>query len=148
MGSGALFTRLNSAILQIGYDAKQVGETMYVKFLSFNVYGRALQDLADVTEYSFTLSPTGTPLFDLTATQGALATLDEVDTPQNHPERRPRTRTSIRGPWRWTDRKQHMSTVFSTDVTLTEDGFIYVDGYPRPVVHDLSGRVERPSMPD
>lgn len=54
---GAPFVRLDDAVFKYTYAADQVGDTVWVKFRSFNVYGRAIEDLADVTAYSVVLSP-------------------------------------------------------------------------------------------
>ena len=54
---GASFVRLDDALWKYSYTMDQIGKTVWVKFRSFNVFGRALQDLADVTAYSITLSP-------------------------------------------------------------------------------------------
>lgn len=53
--SGTDFVRLDSSIFTYDYLAQQVGQTLYVKFTSFNVFGRAIEDLADVTAYTITL---------------------------------------------------------------------------------------------
>lgn len=55
---GALFARLDDAILRLPYRSDQIGRTLYVKFRSFNIFGQAVQDLADVDAYQVTLSPT------------------------------------------------------------------------------------------
>ena len=54
---GEEFVRLDDSIFKIGYQPQQLGKTIYVKFLSFNIYGRSLQSLADVTAYTITLGP-------------------------------------------------------------------------------------------
>lgn len=54
---GAPFVRLDDAVWKYSYARDQIGRTVWVKFRSFNVYGRALEDLASVTAYSVTLSP-------------------------------------------------------------------------------------------
>jgi hypothetical protein len=51
------FVRLDDAVWKQNYAEDQIGDTVWLKFRSFNVYGRALQDLADVTAYSVLLSP-------------------------------------------------------------------------------------------
>ncbi len=53
----AQFVRLDDAIWKYSYTADQIGKTVWVKFRSFNVFGRASEDLADVKAYSVTLSP-------------------------------------------------------------------------------------------
>lgn len=55
--SGANFIRLDDAIFRIAYLPENAGATMHVKFQSFNYFGRALQDLASVTDYTLTLTP-------------------------------------------------------------------------------------------
>lgn len=53
----AQFVRLDDAIWKYSYTSDQIGKTVWVKFRSFNVFGRASEDLADVKAYSVTLSP-------------------------------------------------------------------------------------------
>ena len=55
--SGATFVRLDDAIFKFSYANLNVGSTIYVKFTSFNVFGRASEDLATVTAYSVSLAP-------------------------------------------------------------------------------------------
>lgn len=55
--AGTPFVRLDDAVWKYDYAEDQIGDTVWVKFRSFNVYGRALEDLADVTAYSVLLSP-------------------------------------------------------------------------------------------
>lgn len=66
--SGAPFIRLDEAIVHIPYDAAQVGSTFHVKLLSFNVFGRAVQSLADVTAHTITLDPGAAPVVDIVST--------------------------------------------------------------------------------
>lgn len=54
---GTQFTRLDDAIFKFAYDPANVGATIYVKFQSYNLYGRGVQDLAGVTAYTVALSP-------------------------------------------------------------------------------------------
>lgn len=54
---GDTFVRLDDAVFKFAYTNLTIGSTIYVKLPSFNVYGRALQDLADVTAYSIMLDP-------------------------------------------------------------------------------------------
>jgi len=53
---GQPFVRIDDAIFKLNYTDLNVGDTLYIKLASFNVYGRALQDLADVTAYTISLS--------------------------------------------------------------------------------------------
>ena len=55
--AGDHFIRLDDGIFKIPYPTRNVGNTFYVKFQSFNLYGRALQNLAAVSPYSVTLAP-------------------------------------------------------------------------------------------
>lgn len=50
-------TGLDGSTLNVQLPAQYVGATLYVKFLSYNIYGLAQQDLASVTAYQYT--PTG-----------------------------------------------------------------------------------------
>lgn len=58
--SGTRFARLDDGIFRYAYDPALAGTTFYVKFQSFNIYGRGLQLLSGVTAYTLALSPTGT----------------------------------------------------------------------------------------
>lgn len=55
--SGAAFVRLDDAIFKFAYDPANQGATVYVKFQSYNHYGRGLQDLAGLTAYTVGLAP-------------------------------------------------------------------------------------------
>lgn len=53
--SGAAFVALGSGMFMLPFDPGQVGQTLYFKFTSFNIYGGAEQDLSAATAYSFTI---------------------------------------------------------------------------------------------
>lgn len=56
------FVRLDSAIIKIPYDPDLTGQTIYIKFASFNIYNTVVQDLAILTPYTFTIgSSLGNP---------------------------------------------------------------------------------------
>lgn len=57
--SGQSFVRLDEALYVFPYRSDQIGTSVYVKFRSFNVYGRGYQDLDTLDEYLFTLTPSG-----------------------------------------------------------------------------------------
>jgi hypothetical protein len=69
---GGRFVRLDDAVFRFSYKSLNVGNTIYVKLPSFNLYGRAIEDLAGSTAYTVSLtalptlaattvrSPTGT----------------------------------------------------------------------------------------
>lgn len=55
--SGASYARLDTeAIFKYNFPLELMGETIYVKFVSYNIWGAGYEDLADVTPYSFTIS--------------------------------------------------------------------------------------------
>lgn len=50
--NGTQFARLDGAIFTYPYNSGLIGTTIYMKFVSFNIYGGGQQNLADVTPYS------------------------------------------------------------------------------------------------
>jgi len=56
---GAPFVRLDDAIFQFPYLAPTAGQTVYVKFQSVNLWGRAAQDLASCNPYTMTPAALG-----------------------------------------------------------------------------------------
>jgi hypothetical protein len=67
---GSNFVRLDDGVFKIPYGQIGINSLFYVKFLSFNRYGGALQSLSDVSPYTFT--PVGTAYF------GSLAALADL----------------------------------------------------------------------
>lgn len=65
--AGSPFARIDSAIVQVPYDATRVGATIYLKFVPFNVWGGGLKSLADVPAYTYTITgyALATPLPDV-----------------------------------------------------------------------------------
>ena len=55
--SGAPFARIDSAVVKYDLPANLVGQALYLKFQSFNVFGGGLQDLSTCVVYRYT--PTG-----------------------------------------------------------------------------------------
>jgi hypothetical protein len=51
--AGAPFVRLDENILRIPVDPSQIGQTVYLKFVSFNVFGKGGRTLADETAYTY-----------------------------------------------------------------------------------------------
>jgi hypothetical protein len=47
--------RIDDNIVKLKFKAEDVGQTFYLKFTSYNTFGRAEQQVANVTAYSFTL---------------------------------------------------------------------------------------------
>ena len=54
--SGAAFARLDDAIVKLSYDKSQIGATIYLKLVSFNLWQGGAQQLADVTAYTHVIS--------------------------------------------------------------------------------------------
>jgi len=54
---GDRFVRLDDAIFKFDYTGLNVGSTIYVKLPSFNIYGRATEDLSTATAYTVSLVP-------------------------------------------------------------------------------------------
>src|SRR5579872_1712867 len=50
--AGAGFVRLDDAIFSLSYDKSQIGATVHIKLVSFNLYGGGLQQLASVADYT------------------------------------------------------------------------------------------------
>lgn len=65
--SGVQFVRLDGSIFQLPIDPGAAGQTLFFKFTSFNVVGRAVEALAGVTAYSYAV-PLANPV-------GGIATL-------------------------------------------------------------------------
>jgi hypothetical protein len=51
---GAQFLRIDDAVFKYQLDPIYLGQPLYFKFTSFNLYGNQEQSLADVTSYTFT----------------------------------------------------------------------------------------------
>lgn len=66
---GSQFARLDSSIFRYQVDQTRVGQTIYFKFVSFNVWGGGLQEISEVAPYTYTVLGTAllTPLGNPTA---------------------------------------------------------------------------------
>ena len=53
--AGTPFARLDGGIFAYAYDKSKIGETIYIKLLSFNIFGGGLQSLADVSPTAYVL---------------------------------------------------------------------------------------------
>lgn len=49
------FMRIDEAIFRYPFTEAQIGKTIYIKLTSFNIYGSAEQNLADVQAYTYTI---------------------------------------------------------------------------------------------
>ncbi|MGO9174889.1 MAG: phage tail protein, partial [Desulfobaccales bacterium] len=54
--AGERFARLDGAIFKLPFSANQIGQTSYIKFLSYNLVGGAVQNLADVDAYQYQIT--------------------------------------------------------------------------------------------
>ena len=54
--SGSSFARIDAAIFRVPFDVGMMGQTVYFKFASFNIFGKAHQALSACTAYSHVLS--------------------------------------------------------------------------------------------
>lgn len=53
--TGDVFVRIDEAVFRLPYDQGKKGNTVYFKFISFNVFGSAMEQLSTVTAYSHVL---------------------------------------------------------------------------------------------
>lgn len=69
--TGAPFVRIDEAVFRSGgIDLSMIGQVVYFKFQSFNIWGGGVQDLGSLAEYAYTISglaATGNPVTGLTA---------------------------------------------------------------------------------
>lgn len=57
--TASLFARMDAGVFAYAFDKSQIGQTLYIKLLSFNVFGGGQQSLAGVSAYTHVL--TGPP---------------------------------------------------------------------------------------
>lgn len=62
--AGSQFARLDSSIFKYDFDEKYVGRTIYLKFLSFNIYRASVKDISTVTPVTYTLKYAPAPDID------------------------------------------------------------------------------------
>lgn len=53
--AGAPFVRLDDAVFKFNFDLNRIGHQIWIKLPAFNARGESVQNLADVTAYSYTL---------------------------------------------------------------------------------------------
>ncbi len=74
-GAGTQFAFLDDSLLKLPYSSALIGQTVYVKFQSFNGVGSGYQSLSDCTPYGYTPSGTSYPAPPVvTVTQSATNT--------------------------------------------------------------------------
>lgn len=76
--AGAPFVRLDENILRIPVDPSQIGKTIHLKFLSFNVFGLGGRTLAGETAYTYVVG-TNEECPDVPQTPGAFAVIPVAD---------------------------------------------------------------------
>jgi len=54
---GASFARLDTALLRIPFLKEDIGKTIWLKFVSYNIFGAGEQDISSVDPYTYTLLP-------------------------------------------------------------------------------------------
>jgi hypothetical protein len=54
--AGTKFARIDGSFFSYPYDQSRIGDTVYLKFQSFNVYGGGTQSLADCTAFAYTIT--------------------------------------------------------------------------------------------
>lgn len=54
--AGSNFARLDTGILKIPYDQSRIGSTIFIKLVPFNIWGGGGKTLADVPEYTYTIT--------------------------------------------------------------------------------------------
>ena len=54
--SGAQFARLDNTLLKTAFRREDIGKKIYLKFVSYNVFGSGNQDLAGVNPFEYTLA--------------------------------------------------------------------------------------------
>lgn len=55
--AGARFVRMDDRTLEIPITPARIGTTLYFKLISFNIFGKALQQLSDVSPYLYVPNP-------------------------------------------------------------------------------------------
>lgn len=53
--AGAQFARLDNALLKIAFRPEDIGKTVWLKFVSFNIFGSGNQDLSQVKAYEYSI---------------------------------------------------------------------------------------------
>jgi hypothetical protein len=64
--SSAPFTRIDGVIFEYPLPAPYIGVELYLKFQSFNIFGRAVEDLSECTVYTYTPTGAGLPIGPVT----------------------------------------------------------------------------------
>jgi hypothetical protein len=77
---GGQFSRIDpSTIFSYPVPESYIGKTIYLKFVSFNVFGSAYQDLADVTAYPYIITGNGYAITAPASPAGAVSSTTQSD---------------------------------------------------------------------
>lgn len=78
--SGAQFLRIDPTTFQQALPPQYIGQTLYIKLVSFNIVGQTFETLADATAYTFVPSGSGLPVayFPVAGTLTGLPTSSQV----------------------------------------------------------------------
>lgn len=130
---GSRFARLDSGIFKYPFAQNYIGSTIYIKLVSFNIYGGGSQTLADVQPYAYPIQGTAfsSPLPDITnliATYNGTLTQISWDAVQDF---RP-VQYEVRKGTAWTG-AQVLGQFSSPPFTLQGDGTYWVSAYSQPV---------------
>ena len=96
--AGTEFVRIDDQVFRYAYTSAQAGKTLYLKFPSFNVYGRATQELDEVVAYSMALTPNTTTAFVEIQAQGIVNQGPSPRWTQQTPPRSPIPRSPTPSP--------------------------------------------------
>lgn len=75
---GTTFVRLDGSVAYIPFDPSYVGKTVYLKFLSYNVFGNTVRTLAEETAYTYVIGASAN-LPDVPAVPGSFAAAPAPD---------------------------------------------------------------------
>lgn len=131
--AGTQFARLDGQIFKYPYPSNLIGTQIYIKFLSFNIYGGGLQTLSEVTPITYTLQGTAfsSPLPDVTNLRtvyvGSILQLawDAIS------DFRPVLYEIRRGPT-W-ESAQFLARVAQAPYNLPGDGTYWIAAYSNPI---------------
>ena len=62
--AGKPFVRMDDALFKYSFDKSWLGKTVWVKLVSYNIYGSGMQNLSEVPAYSYAI--VGAPLGQVT----------------------------------------------------------------------------------
>jgi hypothetical protein len=125
--TGSRFARLSDNVFKYAYSKDDFGESIYLKYVSFNIFESALQSISDVEAYTHII--TGSAVPDITGLYPSLESSllkliwdPIVDTRKINYE----IRLDIDGTW---DNAEKLVQTSSNSYTITNNGAYWVAGY-------------------